>query len=347
MGGRSMASFMSDMIGHGAQGKHLPRFFMSAPLEFRQGLLAGLMDTDGSISVSNGKKKPQLMASFTSVSLRLVQETMLLAKSLGIFGRITPFTYRDKRKAWLLNFSTMDVKKYGCPGMVCAHKLAHLDNCAIDMSSNVVCGRDLVPCPASVIAAIWPHVSAAREEFESLYVVLSKARRTGRISRAAAVMLHAMLPPEAQELPEMQRYYRIIANLEVGWLQVTGITRTGIRETGFDLTVPGYETFMSVEGIVLSNTVNIHVPASPEAVEEAYRKMMPHGRNLFTPRSGTAHYKPSAEYAHGLYLATRAKPDGKPTKVFETDKQAVQAYRRGEIDIDTPVKVLRMEKDGK
>ena len=95
------------------------------------------------------------------------------------------------------------------------------------------------------------------------------------------------------------------------------------------------------------DAANIHVPASPEAVEEAYRKMMPHGRNLFTPRSDTAHYKPMAEYAHGLYLATRVKSGEKATKVFETDKQAVQAYRRGEIDIDTPVKVLRKEKDGK
>ncbi|MEN6401715.1 MAG: hypothetical protein ABFD94_07200, partial [Armatimonadia bacterium] len=55
-----------DLTTAGSGNKHLPPCYLSAPEDFREGLFAGLMDTDGSIAVSNGKGKPQLMATFGS-----------------------------------------------------------------------------------------------------------------------------------------------------------------------------------------------------------------------------------------------------------------------------------------
>jgi hypothetical protein len=336
---QSLSSFISDMIGEGCRNKHLPPFFLSAPLEFRQGLFAGLMDTDGSISVSNGKKKPQLMVNFTSTSLRLVQETMLLAKSLGVFARITPFEYRDGRKAWMLNFSTTDIKKYGCPGMLSTHKMENLVNTPVDMNSPSGAAQDMVPCPMDVIEAMWPAVSASYKDFYPEYTALSKAKKTGEISRTAALKLFSMLPIGTQETDLMRKYNQILSEMNVSWVQVTGMTNTGIRETGFDLTVPGYETFMSVEGIVLSNTMAIHVPVTDKAVKEAVTKMMPE-RNLFGARNFDLLYKPSQEYVQGAYLATR-RPNSKGIATFDTEDEAIKAYRAGLLDANDPIRIRK------
>jgi DNA-directed RNA polymerase beta' subunit len=87
--------------------------------------------------------------------------------------------------------------------------------------------------------------------------------------------------------------------------------------------------------------MNWHVPASEEAKREALLKMLP-SRNLFSTSDFKVHYLPSQEYIGGLYAASVARDDAvKRPRVFATKKDAVAAYNRGEIDVQTPVEIIQ------
>jgi DNA-directed RNA polymerase subunit beta' len=87
------------------------------------------------------------------------------------------------------------------------------------------------------------------------------------------------------------------------------------------------------------DAMQYHVPSTDDAAKEAVEKMLP-SKNLFAAASFKAHYIPQAEFQSGIYLASsrvdkRAKP-----RVYKTHKDAINAYRRGEIEVDTPVHIV-------
>ena len=86
------------------------------------------------------------------------------------------------------------------------------------------------------------------------------------------------------------------------------------------------------------DAVNLYVPVGQKAIDEVKDKMLPE-RNLLNVRGFQAHYLPIREYAQGVYLASRVKP-GPAVKSFKTEGEAIQAYKRGEIGVDDPVRVV-------
>lgn len=85
------------------------------------------------------------------------------------------------------------------------------------------------------------------------------------------------------------------------------------------------------------DTMLMHVPVSESAVAEAKKKMLP-SRNLFAIRDFDVHYIPTQEYAYGLYLASSRK-NQKPVQSFANAKEAIAAYKRGEVDIDDRIRI--------
>lgn len=87
------------------------------------------------------------------------------------------------------------------------------------------------------------------------------------------------------------------------------------------------------------DAMQYHVPSTDSAAEEAVQKMLP-SKNLFAVASFKAHYVPQADYQTGMYLASsRINNKAKP-RVFRNKQDAIHAYRRGEIDVDTPVHIV-------
>ena len=85
--------------------------------------------------------------------------------------------------------------------------------------------------------------------------------------------------------------------------------------------------------------VNIHVPVSAPAVEEAKEKLLP-SNNLLHSATFESHIEPMQDYLAGLYLATR--PDDKQKVVtFDNAEAAKEAYQRGEISARTPIRILK------
>ena len=85
------------------------------------------------------------------------------------------------------------------------------------------------------------------------------------------------------------------------------------------------------------DTVNIHVPVSDNARENARNRMFPE-RNLISMRNRKILYKPEKEYQQGLYIATRMKQRANVRpRIFRSLDDAREARRQGIIDIDDPI----------
>jgi len=88
------------------------------------------------------------------------------------------------------------------------------------------------------------------------------------------------------------------------------------------------------------DTLNFHLPTSEEAKAEAIEKLLP-SRNLLSAANFTAHYLPQQEYLGGLYYASSAKDDRRRPVVFRSARDAIKAYREGQIELDAPVEIVQ------
>jgi DNA-directed RNA polymerase subunit beta len=87
------------------------------------------------------------------------------------------------------------------------------------------------------------------------------------------------------------------------------------------------------------DAMQYHVPSTESAAKEAIEKMLP-SKNLFSAANFKAHYVPNKDYQTGVYVASsRTNKKSKP-RVYRTKKDAMSAYRRGEIDVDTQVHIV-------
>ena len=121
------------------------------------------------------------------------------------------------------------------------------------------------------------------------------------------------------------------------WAPVSSVEDTGHREV-FDLCVEDAKVFAVNDGFVVWDTVNVHVPVSDAARRQAWDRMRP-SRNLLGLADHGIMNKPEKEYMQGLYIASRMR-EGERPRDFRSLKEAQEAYRRGEIEVDTPIRLL-------
>lgn len=133
-----------------------------------------------------------------------------------------------------------------------------------------------------------------------------------------------------------------LASRPVKWTYIENVVKTGRDEEGYDLTVPGYETFASTTGVIMSNTMTYYVPVSDKAVKEAYKLMMP-SANQLTARDFTALPEMQEELVSGAYLASHKKKTP-PKAIFDTKAEAAKAYREGKIDVDDNIIIRELQK---
>lgn len=120
-------------------------------------------------------------------------------------------------------------------------------------------------------------------------------------------------------------------------VKVISVQVTGHEVMGYDLSVPGSETFMSTDGIILSNTFGVFVPSLPEAVEDVKNKLMP-SKQIFSIRDPEKVVNSlSQDLLLGLYNA--ATHPSKKTHVFETRADAMRAIQQGRVSLSDEVKI--------
>ena len=85
--------------------------------------------------------------------------------------------------------------------------------------------------------------------------------------------------------------------------------------------------------------MNVHVPVTQEAIKEIKEKMMP-SRNLLGIKNKKVHYQPSQEFTLGLFNASVPNSQ-KQVHIFSNRDDALDAYKRGVIDLDSPVSIIQ------
>lgn len=207
-----------------------------------------------------------------------------------------------------------------------------------------------VAVSAEDVAAIRAGIAACRRHCRRdavLEGLLSKTCRLGRKKQLSCLLatriknfFDTYLPNTDLRDSEALRKLMLLVESPIRWEGIESVEQTGVEHIGYDLTVPGYDTFMNADGVILSNTMNFHVPSSDKAVAEAADKMLP-SKNLFSLTDlASPRYTPMMEVTLGLAKLT-APPSKKSPQVFVTRQEAIRAYRRGEIGANDPVSVLR------
>lgn len=201
--------------------------------------------------------------------------------------------------------------------------------------------RDALPVMVSAVRSVYPD-DATDRDYPARKTLVSRlrdciGRRVGEnLLDALEAHLSGNKPYAYSSLPEIEGWKRIVDS-GLAWVRITSVEKTGECVTGYDLTVPGSDTFLSTDGVVLSNTINIHVPASDEAVKECRERLLP-SSNPFKDRSeGQVMPLPKQEEILGLYTAATS-PD-KRTYDFKSEKEALHAIRSGEVPLSANVTI--------
>lgn len=89
------------------------------------------------------------------------------------------------------------------------------------------------------------------------------------------------------------------------------------------------------------DAVQIHVPTTDDAVKEYYERLLP-SKNLLSPADfSTPMHAPGQSYIAGLFHATKELVDKKKhERVFRRRADALAAYEKGDISVDTPVHTM-------
>jgi len=342
----------------GAKNKKLPSYFVRAPREFLLGLLGGLLDTDGSASIvkAQAKNKPQYMVQYTTMSEALADHVGILCTMLGI--RSNTSWYQKKKKGnWYcqVSFSTPDVAKIAAE-IPCAHKakrlvLAKLSKVVFDPNEATSARWDMVPIPISTAEALrkthgnaskklknmTEEIATARKAVGNRYRKLANAAKDGRISREALYDVIRTLGEEVVQAYSIGNWFELVTNEDIHWDFIETVVPIEGRHTAWDLTVPDGNTFMTANQLIVFDTMMVHAPVQPKAVEDV--KKMTLSNLLFGDKSrDELMVFPQHEAIMGIAHASEQDNKNK-TVVFKTRKDAMQAYNDGKIDLGTRMKI--------
>lgn len=320
---RHLSKLFCDLFGHGAENKHLPSWFINTSREFRLGLLAGLLDTDGTVTKvkAKSKNKSQIQSSYHTKSRELGKQIQLLLKSLGVGSGVS--YYEKNNKEYLnVSISTVDLEKIKDEiPLEITYKKELLNEIETD---PVASSRyDIVPLPKELGQKIR---SAVGSKERKIYAPISNTMKRGYTSRLVAKRAIKKLGDEFFEEGLLKKWKEIVEDPNVEWARITKIEEYTKETTAYDITVPDVWTFTLASGLVVYDTMAVHVPVSKEAKEEALEKMLP-SKNLFRPGHNNFMYTPGHEQILGLYYLTK-NPDKKELKgEYSSKSEALKAYR--------------------
>lgn len=328
--------------GRSALSKILPPLGDLSP-QGHVGLLAGLLDGDGCVSISNGKAKPQVMVNFATSSRALVTSLQTLGRLLGIRMSVTATEPRagrlQKVTAYTVTLSTVDLKRYA--GVLLEKALLGgkaREAMELLYSSDLRDAKDIVPVPDAVLALALdkkgPYGSNV-SRLSALRTLASRRRPSVYLARSNALQMAQTLTPLGNAA--VTNWTALLAATDVHWDIVETVTPAG-NERVYDLEVPDTKVFSVNGGLVVWDTMQIHTPITRAGVEDAKRMTIPN--MLFADRSkGKLFVEPQHEAITGAFKATASPMSNKPTRKFKSREDALAAWRKGEIELNDPVEV--------
>jgi DNA-directed RNA polymerase beta' subunit len=362
----------------GSGNKKVPAFMASCPKDCIHAFLAGVFDTDGTIANTQAKVKKSklLQASITSTSLQLLRDVKFLLGLIGVKSTIS-FSRTTTRgnKAWLLVCSAIDFYNKGkviVEHMVDPKKVqAFMDADQPNADAACVVRLDKLPVLKTLMDLILktlpsPKLTKALKESHPLKAKIVREllniknnfkdgvkNKSYMVTRFSINTLRRMLVEyesyfNSEKLALLQsnanwhKLCQMADNKNMRWLSIKSVDYTRKKEDGYDLTVPGYDTFMNSDGVVLSNTMTVHVPGTAEAVKDVITKLMPSRQVLSIRDNKNVVNTLKQDFLLPLSLAASAKPS-EQTYVFNTKKEALNALKSGRIKYTDDIIVKELE----
>lgn len=185
----------------------------------------------------------------------------------------------------------------------------------------------------------------SHDELELAKLVLARLGITPKIEGFRIVInteSKRLIPDNGKLIPEDDLIKSNPANpylrLPYAWDEVVEVTKVPREEITYDFSVPAFPLFIG-NGILVYDTMQLHVPATEGARVEALEKMLP-SKNLFSPRTMTPMMLPQQESVFGLFAASKDIPNfdknTKFTTVMDVDR-IHQDIRSGVLKPNTPV----------
>ncbi len=210
---QALARFMEDQVGRGAESKHLPPTFWAASRAFHLVLFAGLMATDGCFWYDKGK----LQMSYSTSSLRLAREILILCMLLEVRANLSANDHRTKRTPGLREYSVVF-----SPGTFC--RIAPFIELHKPSKQNLLLAnnraapfRDGVPFPRTLAPGLADLVPSMLQRG---YVWA--AARKGQVQRSRALGWVNLLESAGDLSEEGARWRRIVTDTSVTWEALHG-----------------------------------------------------------------------------------------------------------------------------
>jgi DNA-directed RNA polymerase beta subunit/intein/homing endonuclease len=344
---KNMCELIEADCGRLQPDRRVAGWMLSAPKEFREGLVVGFCMAEGHNSLSN------IVIESTS-RVMLLGFKMILA-TLGVYSKIMngkpPRVIRDVncKQTWVLaiNLNTFKDRKFRWPDTDKSKQFSD-----IQVASQRRDGVwDVVPFPKAVsdfcIARGRSLRGGAGKKLREKHGITMKYPKHEHVTRYAAGGTcgrnTALQLIEASALryvdnPMIANWIKLVDATHLIWEPVKSVEKVARPDVTYDFTVEGAETFC-VDGFFLThNTFTVNVPLSDDAVKETYEKLLP-SKNLFSPANMRAkNWLPNMEYQQGLHAATHADAGNDPVE-FDTIDDVKRALADGKIGYDTRVRV--------
>lgn len=350
---KRLAYYLKENIGSGARNKHLPLFWMHTDEDFRRGLLSGLIDTDGAVCLNTAmrtRKSLQVTVNYTTTSRVLAYEIVALAHTLNLtasasitqtpkeeecytinFTQESILMMRDKlvlkdasKRERLANFKpNKDYKRNKYTPKLPAHRRKELRDAIYSVAKRYGANKKIKTDPEMSGRCM------------SLYVIIGGTEKTRTVIPRPAALNIFDLNMDIFDDPFWVKWKNMVLDENIEWELITEIKPLPFITEAYDLTIPPAYTMVTESGIVVQDTMQVHVPVSEEARREALNKMFP-SQNLFSILDKSPHYAPSNEAVFGLYLGTKERK-GSPLKTYQDAGDVLRDLNANRIQATDPV----------
>ncbi len=337
-----LSRWMKKHFGVGTLNKQFPDWYLETPEDFRKGLVAGLMDSDGCVTYNT--KNQNIKMSIQMITKKGMLQTQMLFRSLGIQSALSELnrkTQTNNNTVYMLQINPSQFEQV--PFHEDSPKLQKYLDLKTKYPKKVSRDtHDLVPYNEKIHEELIKFgnvykgkgrdkklmntLKAYRDKYpdidSSTRVDLRTLKNKTLISRSIAKRLIVGKYVYLQDRSDLlNRWLELVNNEYIKYDVIQDVRKTARPAVTYDFSLPEKETFIVDGGIITHNTMAVHVPIGVDAVNEAWN-MLP-SKNIFKHGNNSIVPGLSQEYQFGLYWLT--VPGKETGQVFDNIRQAKAA----------------------
>lgn len=367
---KTFCSFLEKHINKGAENKHLPLFWMHTEDKFRWGMLSGLIDTDGSVTVtkSKGKNKNGIHITYNTNSKRLAYEVVGLANSLGLTATAVPTQTPKGKDHWVVTFSHDSIMLMQrrlllqTPGKAKALSKLDLSTSRYETrkytpklsKERLVELRKAIGSPGfknAKTGEIYPGLTESDvrriKEIKCLNVTVNKFEKTNSALTLETAKKIFDLNLDIFKEEFWLKWKNMVLDEKIEWDVITEINPLPHITEAYDLTIPPAYTMVTESGYVIYDSMGVHVPIHEKAVEDVKKILL--NKNIFND-AYNERVMPTImhEQISGLWIATKKIDEKKEPIRIGNMEEVVRIFKNSPLKYkpDQPV-IVSSENEGK